>query len=107
MSEPYEFLPGLELNERYFFEVVKPLLDDHYPGLRYSAALIGYGSDVLGFDTEQSMDHNWGPRLQLFLTEQDVAEFASRIDVTLRNHLQEINDTYNRRFQKTAADPDV
>ena len=66
-----QFLPGLELNRRFFLEAVRPILARAYPGLVYSAALMGYGSDVLGFDTAQSTDHNWGPRLQLFLAPED------------------------------------
>jgi len=61
------FVPGLELSERYYREVVRPLLDRHFPGLRYAAGLLGPGSEVLGFDTPRSADHEWGPRLLLFL----------------------------------------
>jgi hypothetical protein len=35
--------------------------------------MIGAGSDVLGFDTPRSMDHDWAPRLHLLLSESDVA----------------------------------
>ena len=66
------FIPGLELCGRYYAELVRPLLDQHFPDLRYAAALIGYGSEVLGFDTEMSMDHAWSPRLLLFLSEKDL-----------------------------------
>ena len=31
-------------------EAVAPILDSHLPDLEYSAALIGSGSEVLGFD---------------------------------------------------------
>jgi hypothetical protein len=31
---------------------VRPLMDRHYPGLPHAAALIGPGSEVLGFDTQ-------------------------------------------------------
>lgn len=65
------FVPGLQLNEAFYREVVKPLLHAEFPGLAYSAALIGYGSDVLGLDTERSTDHGWGPRLWLFLARGD------------------------------------
>ena len=65
------FAPGLQLNEAFYREVVKPLLSAELPSLAYSAALIGYGSDVLGFDTERSTDHGWGPRLWLFLATGD------------------------------------
>jgi hypothetical protein len=65
------FIPALELNRRFYFEQVRPALDRHYPNLEHAAALIGYGSEVLGFDTEMSMDHNWYPRVYLFLQETD------------------------------------
>lgn len=66
------FVHGLELNERFYREAVEPLLRRHFSEIRYSAALLGYGSDVLGFDDATSTDHNWGPRLQLFLSDDDM-----------------------------------
>jgi hypothetical protein len=66
-----KFIPGLELNERYYREIVAPLLKQFDPNLTYSAVLIGYGSDVLGFDNATSMDHNWGPRMQIFVSKPD------------------------------------
>lgn len=81
------FLPGLELNRRFFPEAVRPLLARAYPGLVYSAALIGYGSDVLGFDTAQSTDHNWGPRLQLFLAQDDHARLHAPVHQALSEQL--------------------
>jgi len=44
------FTPGLDLARLYYAEVVRPLLDNEYPGLAHSAALIGPGSEVLGFE---------------------------------------------------------
>jgi hypothetical protein len=67
------FTPGLPLSRRFYDELVHPLLDQHFPGLPHAAALIGYGSEVLGFDTEMSTDHAWCPRMQLFLREADEA----------------------------------
>jgi Domain of unknown function (DUF4037) len=71
------FIPGLELARLFYVEAVQPLLDAHVPGLPYSAALIGPGSEVLGFDTPRSTDHDWGPRLQLFLSDEAVAAGAA------------------------------
>ncbi len=65
------FVPGVELSRRYFHDVVEPVLAREFPALRYSAALIGYGSEVLGFDTPTSTDHNWGPRVLLFFSPED------------------------------------
>ncbi len=64
-----EFVPGLKLSEQYYREAVQPILAQRYPGLAHSAALIGFGSDVIGFDDMRSRDHMWGPRLVLFLPE--------------------------------------
>jgi hypothetical protein len=82
-----EFIPGLELNKSFYHEAVKPILESHCPGLRYSAALIGYGSDVLGFDTPISTDHEWGLRLLLFLSEGDRETCGA-----------EIGDTFSRKL---------
>jgi hypothetical protein len=57
-----EFLPGRELARAFYEEVVAGLLVD----IPHSAGFLGYGSDVLGYDTERSTDHGWGPRLQIF-----------------------------------------
>jgi hypothetical protein len=81
------FIPGLELCEGYYFDIVKPLLEKEFPSLVHSAALMGYGSDVLGYDNATSMDHNWGPRMQIFLSEQDFPDYAGKIDSFLRANL--------------------
>lgn len=61
------FIPGVRLAERLYEGAVAPLLRACFPGLRHAAALIGPGSEVLGFDTARSTDHDWGARLQLLL----------------------------------------
>jgi hypothetical protein len=57
------FEPGLELSRAFYDEIVAPLL----AGVPHSAALLGTGSDVLGYDTARSTDHGWGPRLHVFV----------------------------------------
>ncbi len=82
-----EFISGLKLNELFYHEAVKPILKRDFPGLIYSAALIGYGSDVFGYDTALSTDHMWGPRLYLFVSEADHNEYAIRITEKLSQKL--------------------
>lgn len=65
-----QFMPGLEFNRLFYIEVVQPLLAARFPEVVYSAGLLGYGSDVLGYDTDISTDHEWGPRLLIFLGDQ-------------------------------------
>jgi hypothetical protein len=70
---------GLELSRRFHAEVVAPWLAAAFPRLPHAAALIGPGSEVLGFDDAMSRDHGWGPRLQLFVTEADFAAHAGAV----------------------------
>jgi hypothetical protein len=69
--DKYQFMPGLDLNRLFFQQIIKPLMEEHFPDIQYSAGILGEGSDVLRFDTPQSMDHNWGPHMRIFLREQD------------------------------------
>ncbi len=82
-----DFIHALDLNELFYGEVVAPLLESHFSGVRYSAALIGWGSEVLGYDDIQSTDHNWGLRFQLFLSEQDYEKYRQPLDEALNEHL--------------------
>lgn len=69
------FINGIELSKRFHFEFIEPLISRHFPDLRYASALIGPGSEVLGYDTKMSADHDWGPRVLLFLQEQEISNF--------------------------------
>lgn len=81
------FVPGLRLCEVFYTDAVRPLLDDAYPGLPHAAARIGAGSEVLGYDSVRSTDHDWGPRLTLLLDAADHARHAAGIDTLLRERL--------------------
>jgi hypothetical protein len=83
----HPFIKGLHLSEIFYEEAVKPILAAHFPHLNYSAARLGSGSDVLGFDTPQSMDHDWGAKLMLFLTESDYEIYREETDQVLRREL--------------------
>ncbi|HKN00064.1 MAG TPA: DUF4037 domain-containing protein [Candidatus Binataceae bacterium] len=98
----HQFIPGLELNRMFYREAVAPILASAFPDLRYSAALIGRGSDVLGYDSERSTDHGWGPRLRLFLSEGDQQSLAASLDKTLAARLPAAFRGYSTGF----ANPD-
>jgi hypothetical protein len=75
MSEP-SFIPARELCGAFYGEAVRPLL----VGRAHSAALLGWGSDVLGYDTERSTDHGWGPRLLVMVDPADVETVSRLLD---------------------------
>jgi hypothetical protein len=72
-------MQGIELSRRFYGDIVAPWLSRVAPDLPHSAALIGYGSELLGFDDETSKDHNWGPRVHVYLSETDFAAHAQRL----------------------------
>lgn len=82
-----EFIPGLKLSELFYKEIIEPILRKNFPGLEYAAARMGYGSEVLGFDDEMSRDHDWGPRLTLFLPGEVLEAEKPKIDLILRDSL--------------------
>lgn len=80
------FIHGLQMCRAFFLDAVGPIIARSFPDLRYSAALIGPGSEVIGCDDRRSADHHYGPRVLLFL---DPARESSRdeLDRALRDHL--------------------
>ncbi|HEX2281860.1 MAG TPA: DUF4037 domain-containing protein [Thermomicrobiales bacterium] len=96
-----DFISGLQLSEALYREAVAPILAREFPGLVHSAARIGTGSDVLGFDTARSTDHEWGPRLLLFLSENDTATHGPAIVETLRQTLPREIRGYPTNFGPT------
>lgn len=98
------FIKGIELSRIYYKEAVKPILDGHFPNLPHAAALLGPGSDVLGYDTPQSRDHDWGSRLLLFLTENDHTIYRDAIDQMLRHKLPHTIRGYATNFVEDLDD---
>src|SRR5262249_1250017 len=78
------FSPALELNARFYREVVGPALD----GIPHASARLGTGSEVLGFDTEQSTDHGWGPHLNVFVAPDAVRAARTSIEHALPETLE-------------------
>jgi len=102
------FIPGIELARLFYAEQVRPLLASAFPRLPHSAALIGWGSEVLGFDTARSTDHNWGPRLQLFLADNDdTANLAASILGVLADRLPAEFRGYPTVFAASEAAPET
>lgn len=99
------FLPGLELAELFYVEVVAPIMEDVLAGVPYSAALIGWGSEVQGFDTPRSTDHAWGPRMQLFLGHNDFLARVNDLDAVLDHALPAEFRGYPVRFAFPSGAP--
>jgi len=82
---------------------VAPILKVHCPELRYSAAVIGSGSEVLGFDTAMSSDHDWGPRMMLFVSSEDYIlcrdSLSEKFSRQLPRHFQGFSTNFARSLE--------
>jgi hypothetical protein len=106
-SEPWlrpAFIPGRELSRRFYAEAVAPILQRRFPGLPHSAALVGYGSDTIGFDDARSRDHMWGPRMVLLLPETNFAATQAAVDAALRAELPPAFMGYSTSFSAPNLD---
>ena len=85
-------LKGLELSEQYYHELVEPAIRESCPETlpHLAAGLVGEGSDCFGFDDGISKDHDWGPRVCLWL--QDAA--YERFFHVLSSTLSSLPDTF-------------
>ncbi len=92
------FISGLKLSELFYSEAAKPILNTFFPQLSYSAALLGWGSEVLGYDDIQSSDHHWGPRFFLFLSAEDHKQYKNDIHQTLSHNLPHRFRGYSTNF---------
>jgi hypothetical protein len=78
-----DFVPGRELARAFYEEAIAPVVATY----EHAAALIGFGSDVFGFDSLRSTDHGWGPRFQLFVA-------ADQIEAVSRGLADALPDTF-------------
>lgn len=53
-----EFVPGLKLSRLFYREAVEPIIKPHFPYLKYAAARLGQGSEVMGYAYAMSRDHD-------------------------------------------------
>jgi hypothetical protein len=93
------FVPGLQLSRAFYLEAVRPLLAD----VPHSAARIGPGSEVLGFDTPRSADHEWGPRLEVFLSPADAGRIPE-LDRRLAERLPRSFRGWSTHFERIEGD---
>lgn len=83
---------GLELAEKYYREVVGPMIKQEFPDLasRTAAGLVGEGSECYGFDDELSKDHDWGAKVCLWLNADDYRNYGRII----QEKLMRLPDTF-------------
>lgn len=98
------FVPSLELSRMLFEEEIAPTVGERFPNLKYAAATMGMCSEALGLDDEVSMDHEWGPRVTLFLSEEAHTRYSQEITAVLREALPLHFKGFDMMWRKPGVD---
>lgn len=71
----------LDTSKGFFEQIVRPLLQQHFPDdvQRMACGFLGYGSECLEMDDELSRDHHWGLRVDILLPEDLHQQIGSQI----------------------------
>ena len=99
------FVSGIDLARAYWFDVVAPILDPYVEAGERAAALLGEGSDVLGFDTEQSTDHGWGPKVFVCFDRASDREHVHELRAVIDDALPETFRGYPIRYPRRDGAP--
>jgi hypothetical protein len=98
------FIPSLELSRMLYEQEIEPMMQMGYAGVKYAAASLGMCSEVLGLDDAVSMDHMWGPRVTLFLSEEDQARYGEQLAQDFRQHLPKSFQGFDMTWLKPGVD---
>jgi hypothetical protein len=96
---------GIGLSQRFYESLVAPLFKEQFPDLPYCACRIGWGSEVLGYDTKLSADHDYGPCVQIFLAEDSFPSMAEAVMHRFDEGLPSTFEGWPVRFSRNVRPP--
>ncbi|MCR4791747.1 MAG: DUF4125 family protein [Lachnospiraceae bacterium] len=72
---------GIDICRRYYERFVAPMIEEKFPeyASRIAAGLAGEGSDAFGYDDALSRDHDWGPSVVLWITDETDKEIGDAL----------------------------
>lgn len=81
----------IDISRDFFEEIVKPILQEHFPEETAQTAfgVFGYGSEALRLDDAYSRDHHWGLRIDAMMPEAIFETRRQAIMDTLKANLPE------------------
>ena len=104
MNNKNKFIPGLKLSRMLFEEEISNIMEDKFPNLLYAATSLGPCSEILGLDDEISMDHQWGPKIGIVLSDTDYAKYSNEIMKTFKEILPANFKELNMMWAKPGVD---
>jgi hypothetical protein len=98
------FIPSLKLSRMLYDEEIKPIMKKKFHNLKYAAASLGMCSEILGLDDEVSMDHEWGPRVIIFLSKNDYTHYSKDVTQIFRELLPSKFKGFDMMWRKPGVD---
>lgn len=80
-------MKALSLAEQYYHAHLKATFLEQFPVLfdQMAFGLVGTGSECFGYDDELSKDHDWGPRVCIWVDEQVYIQEAERLQMAYKS----------------------
>lgn len=93
-----EHTSGLVLCREYYETYARPMIEEKFPAYmdKIAVGLVGEGSDCFGFDDAISRDHDFGPELCMWVTD----ETFEQIGEALQQAYEELPQTF-QGFERT------
>jgi len=104
MAGKNKFIPGLKLSRMLFEEEISSIMEDKFPNLQYAATSLGPCSEILGLDDKISMDHQWGPKIGIVISDTDYAKYSNEIMKTFKEILPPNFKGLNMMWAKPGID---
>lgn len=95
-------MKGLDLSKKYFNELVYPLIGENFPQLkgRLAYGLVGEGSECYGLDDDLSKDHDFYPRLMVWMEDSDYKNYGKPIKNLLAKESKDFDfNEANKNFR--------
>jgi hypothetical protein len=93
-----------ELSRLLFREQIEPMMERRFPGIRYGAGSFGMCSENLGLDDEVSRDHEWGPRVTLYLSDEDFGRLEGEVEKALAETLPPVFHGIDMMWRQDGVD---
>lgn len=98
------FVPSLKLARTLYETEIAPLMEKQFPDVKYAAATYGMCSETLGLDDEVSMDHQWGPRVNVLVSDQDHSRYSQQIMAAFRESFPAQFQGFDMMWAKSGGD---
>ena len=86
---------GMQLSRDYFDKLCFPALNKVFPEQvnRMAIGLVGEGSECYGFDDQISQDHDFAPRVMVWLNQEDYTTFGQQLQQVLDSVPKDLKQT--------------